>query len=170
MRTIEDLAAAISSLERRVSGMMRQGKVDSVDPASGTVRVRLGDGTEAPYLSPAVPYAQVAGDLSIHSPPSVGQQMTLFSPGGDMRQALALPLGFSDAVASPGDQGDTHVLTIGGVSISLDGSGVTITGDVTVIGSLAASSGSFTHDGKNVGATHTHSGVDSGPANTGAPN
>lgn len=46
---------------------------------------------------------------------------------------------------------------------------VTITGDVTVHGSVAADGGGFTHNGTNVGSTHKHSGVSSGLSNTGNP-
>ncbi|WP_052700073.1 hypothetical protein [Methylocucumis oryzae] len=37
-------------------------------------------------------------------------------------------------------------------------------------GDVAISGGELTHEGKNVGATHTHSGVDTGAGNTGEPN
>lgn len=49
------------------------------------------------------------------------------------------------------------VLQVGGNSITLDASGITIVG------------GGITHDGKNIGKTHVHTGVQSGPSNTGAP-
>lgn len=37
-------------------------------------------------------------------------------------------------------------------------------------GNVSMSGGTLTHDGKNIGSTHTHSGVQVGGANTGGPN
>lgn len=41
--------------------------------------------------------------------------------------------------------------------------------DVALVGNVAASGGSFTHNGVNVGSTHVHPGVQSGPAMTQPP-
>ena len=51
------------------------------------------------------------------------------------------------------------------------GTGATmqITGDINQTGNFA-NTGSLTNNGKNVGSTHTHSGVQPGTGNTGAPN
>lgn len=46
---------------------------------------------------------------------------------------------------------------------------LTVNGSTTLNGSVAASGGGFTHEGSNVGATHTHPGVMSGGASTGPP-
>lgn len=48
-------------------------------------------------------------------------------------------------------------LKVGGVSLEVSSSGVAITG------------GTVTHNGKNIGDTHAHSGVTAGPSNTGVP-
>ncbi|QOE32743.1 baseplate spike protein [Achromobacter phage Mano] len=40
----------------------------------------------------------------------------------------------------------------------------------TITGGINFQGGELTHDGKNVGSTHTHSGVQPGGGNTGAPN
>jgi len=42
-------------------------------------------------------------------------------------------------------------------------------GGLTVAGDLKASGGAFTHNGKDVGSDHLHSGVQPGGGNTGAP-
>lgn len=44
-----------------------------------------------------------------------------------------------------------------------------VTGVTTLVGNVAASGGTFTHNTKNVGAAHIHSGVQSGGSTTGAP-
>lgn len=46
----------------------------------------------------------------------------------------------------------------------------TFSGAVTIGGNLAVSGGSVTHQGTNIGKTHTHSGVDTGPNDTGPVN
>jgi len=43
-------------------------------------------------------------------------------------------------------------------------------GIATMKGNVAIEGGSLTHNGKNVGSTHTHGGVQSGGSNTAAPN
>ena len=115
----ERLARRVDDMERRMRGVFRQGVVAEVDPAAGTVRLNLGDGPQGPYLSAPVPYAQTAGAVKLHNPPSVGQQMMIMAPGGDMRQSLAMPFGFSDQNASPSGAGDQHVMTFGSVTVTM---------------------------------------------------
>lgn len=70
-------------------------------------------------------------------------------------------------------------------SVTLDTPETTVTGNLTVAksftmgqeggsatmkGNVAIEGGSLTHNGKNVGSTHTHGGVQSGGSNTAAPN
>lgn len=54
-------------------------------------------------------------------------------------------------------------LTVGGNSISIGPAGVTITGPLQINGPTAR------HNSKNIGDDHKHSGVQSGPTNTGNP-
>lgn len=49
------------------------------------------------------------------------------------------------------------------------GQGMTGTGGATINGDFAAQGGTFTHNNKNVGSTHQHSGIQPGGANTNAP-
>lgn len=128
MKELADLFARVADLERRLSRMVTEGTVHpgSTDPKAGTTRLRIGGSDDAPFLSPPVRYAQVAGALKLHSPPSDGQQMTIFSPGGDMSQGTALPMSWSDANKSPSDKGDEHVMTFGEVTVTLKGSSVLV--------------------------------------------
>lgn len=174
MRDLAELVGRVAELERRVYGMMRHGIVAQVDAGEGLVRMKLGESTAGgDFLGPWVPYAQHAGAIKAHIPPSVGQQMTIFSPSGDLRQAVAVPMTWSDRHASPSKQADENVVTygevrialkasslkveIGGVSFEISDEGVTIKG------------GRVEHNDKNIGSTHIHGGVDPGPANTGVP-
>ena len=175
MKIIAELAGRIAELERRVSSGVRHGTVAEVDPAAGTVRLKIGtDADGGDFLSPPIPYAQTMGALKAHIPPSVGQNMTMMAPGGDWRQALAIGLSASDANPSPSGAGDQNVITFGSATITLAGDGLTISvGGVSVSisgGGLAVTGGAVTHNGTNIGDDHTHSGIVPGPANTGPPN
>ena len=173
IRELVDLAARIAELERRVSGMMRHGTVEQVDPAKARVRLKFGEGDDGPFLSPWVPYAQVAGGLKIHTPPTKGQQFTMMSPGGDWRQAVAVPMTWSDQNPSPSTAGDENVLTFGNVRMSLKAGDVTVeVGGVSfrISGDgVAIEGGKVTHDGKNIGSDHIHGGVTPGGGQTEPP-
>ncbi|MDP2214769.1 phage baseplate assembly protein V [Phenylobacterium sp.] len=126
MRELAALARRVAELERRMANIIREGTVSEVDPVRKRVRLRLGGPDQAPFLSPWVRYAQQAGDLKVHAPPSVGQQMTLHSPAGDIRLGQALPYTWSEAQPSPSDAGDENVLTFGSVKISLTAEAVLV--------------------------------------------
>jgi phage baseplate assembly protein gpV len=190
MREVVELAARIAELERRFSGVMRHGTVEEVD--AGKQRVRLNFGKDMggePFLSPWVPYAQIAGALKVHTPPSKGQQFTALSPNGDWQQAVALPMTWSDQNKSPSSKGDENVLTyanvtvtikddlskvvVGAASLNVASAAVTIkVGGVNVEitdAGVAITGGKVTHDGKNIGSTHIHGGVVPGGGVTDVP-
>lgn len=187
--SLSDLFMRVSDLERRMANTVRHGTVHEVNAAEGWVRIDLGDGDNGKHLSAKIPYAQVAGALKVHAPPSVGQQMTMIAPGGDAAQALAVPFTWSDSNASPGTTGDEHVLTfgsarvelkgselvvhVGGFTLALSASAATFTvGGVTHTisgGGVDTTGGSVKHDGKNIGSSHIHGDVTPGPSNTGVP-
>lgn len=126
MNPIVELAARLAQLEQTVGRLARHGTVTDVDPAKGLVRVKLGDGDDGDVLSPWIPYSQIGGALKVHSPPTVGQQMAITAPGGDLRQGMATPLGFSSANPSPSGAGDEHVLTFGNVTVTMKGDSLVI--------------------------------------------
>lgn len=190
MREIVELASRVADLERRFSGVVRHGTVHEVDAAKQTVRVKFGeDQSGKPFLSPWVPYAQIAGALKVHTPPSVGQQMSTLSPSGDWMQAVALPMHWSDANKSPSDKGDENVLTygnvratvkddlvkvvVGGCSFEVTSSHVKVSvGGVThtITGQgVFTDGGRVDHDGMNIGKDHKHKDVESGSSLTGVP-
>lgn len=126
--TVARLARRVAEVERRLENTVRSGKVAEVDPAKGRVRLTIGkgpDGTE--QLSPWVPYAQQAGALKVHSPVSVGQNMTIFAPGGDLEQSMALPMTWNDDNPSPSDSGDENVLTFGDSKVEIRGDEIVVT-------------------------------------------
>lgn len=180
---VVELAARVAEMDRRLSQLVRHGTVEQVDAAKARVRLRIGEGDDGPLLSPWVPYGQIAGALKLHSPPSVGQQMTLCSPSGDVRQAVAMPMTWSNQNSSPSTAGDQHVLTFGGFTITLKGDELHVSGpkvvlecggtsltldcatallksdDVTFDGRTLVKGESLKHNAKNVGDSHKHKGV-----------
>ena len=186
---LADILRRIAENERRQDSMIKQGTVAEVDPKAGTVRIRYGGTDDKPFLSPPIPYAQMAGALKIHSPPSVGQQMTAISGSGDFRQGLAVPMTWSDSNTAPSEKGDENVLTfgnarvelrgdellisIGGFSISLSTSGAKftiggVTHEISAAG-LSTKGGKIEHDEKNIGSDHVHGGVERGGSRTSGP-
>lgn len=120
MKELADLIARVADLERRHAGQFRHGTVEEVDAAKQRCRLKLGEGEDGtPFLGPWVPYAQLAGAMKAHVPVSKGQQMTLMSPTGDFRQAIAVPFTFSESNPSPSDKADENVMTYGSWTITL---------------------------------------------------
>ncbi|KAB0269063.1 phage baseplate assembly protein V [Microvirga brassicacearum] len=123
---IETLARQVES-ENRGSNSLRYGTVHEVNAETHKIRVRLGGTDEKPYLSPWIPYAQVAGALKVHTPPSKGQQFALMSGDGDFRRGIAIPMTWSDENASPSKKGDEHVMTFGDVKVEVRGKQLKLT-------------------------------------------
>lgn len=174
MREVVELAARIAELERRFAGLMRHGTVEEIDHTRHRMRLNFGKDIDGkPFLSPWVPYAQVAGALKVHTPPSKGQQFTALSPNGDWQQAIALPMTWSDQNASPSTADNEHVLTFGDVRLTirhqvLEARVGAVTLKVTPEG-IAITGGKVTHQDKNIGATHIHGGVAPGSGLTDVP-
>jgi len=156
---IEDLRRRVSQLERRQRSQLRTGVVAEVDPGQGLARVRLLD-SDPPFLTGWIPWSEPsAGANRTHNPPSVGQQVQITSESGDLHDAVIQGSLNSDANARPSGAGDAHVLaSIGGVTITVSGAELAITG------------GQVTHNGKDIGDTHTHGGITPGPGDTNPPN
>jgi phage baseplate assembly protein gpV len=173
MRELVELASRVAELERRFSGIMRHGKVEEVNTKEAWVRLDFGQGTQGKFLSPKIPYAQIAGDLKLHNPPYKGQQMTMLSPSGDWQQAVAVPMTWSKQNEAPSDKGDEHVLTFGDWRITLKDTTLTLeNGDVTFKFSgdgYEQTGGHMTHDGKGIDAHHVHTMVMPGAALSGPP-
>ena len=114
---VSQLAARVAECERRMDSSVRHGKVTDVDTKKQLARIEIGERDGTPLKSAWVPYAQLAGDYKSHRPPTKGQQMTLFAPNGEIRQAMLLPFTWSDQNKSPSDKDDEHVDTYGKLKI-----------------------------------------------------
>jgi phage baseplate assembly protein V len=123
----------VADLKRRLDTTVRHGTVTDVDAKKQRVRLSIGGTEDKPHKSPWVPYGQIAGALKVHTPPSVGQQMTLFAPTGDFRQSVALPFTWSDDNKSPSDKPDEHVLTFENVTVTIKKDSLKVTvGDASI--------------------------------------
>ncbi len=166
-----------------IEEMIRFGTIAEVDLAAGRCVVDTGDVQTA-----NVRWQEVrAGDTRTWSPPTVGEQVVLLCPGGEIDGAIALRGVHQDAFPPAGNSlreliqfkdgavlaydPEAHVLDVtlpegGTVNIIATG-GVNIIGDVTVQGKIDA-----TGDVKAGSVSlqqHKHTGVDPGAGLTGKP-
>lgn len=167
----------ITELERRIRAQSRTGVIEQVDAESGMARVRLLDG-EQPFLTGWIPWAeQAAGANKTHMPPSVGQQVQINSESGDLYDAVIQASINSSANGRPSAAGDEFVLLkVGAASVRVTGGGAAIEfkvgGYSLVLSSAGATNtgGQISHDGKDIGKSHTHGKVMTGLADTDVPN
>lgn len=168
-RILSDVFRRLSDLERRSRGQGMEGRVSDVDPAKGLYRVELADGFKTGWI-PA--RSASSGALKMQAEPTVGQMVMVRSESGDLTDAAID--GSSFAGDRPHDKNGEWMVTLGASSLlmtadsiilAVGGSSVTITA-----GGVAIAGPTVTHDGKNIGKTHTHGGVDSGNSSTSVPN
>lgn len=221
---------ALPDLERRMANMVRDGVIFAVDLPGKRVRVKSGN-IETTWLP--WPAGRAGPGKRRWDPPEVGEQVTMISLSGDLRQARVIPGIYQDAYDAPSADGNKDmtvygdgtvieydrgsstlsatlnpagsiVLNVGSTTLILRNGQATLvaddvvvqapqstfTGNVTVEGTLTYGNGlagtagsggntihggltmeggSVTHDGKNIGSTHTHGGVQTGGGNTGGP-
>ena len=170
MRNSEDI-------DDRVGELVRYGTIAEVDLAEGKVRVEAGD-VESAWIRWASPRA---GATRTWSPPSVGEQVIILSPDGELEGAVALPGIASTAHPPAGDSlrelikfedgaelaydPETHALEAllpegatvkivaeGGITLDATEGGLTVKGDVSIEGELHAT-GDIGSDGDVVAGT-----------------
>lgn len=170
--------------------MLALGVIESVDRAAGECVVRMGE-----IVSGPVPWIErSAGETVTWLPPSVGQQVVVLAPEGEIQAALVLGGVFSNAHPVPAHPDrDAQILFKDGAALSYDATahrleiilpgggalaltapgGVDITGPVSITGDLSVegtvtASDDVEADGISL-VGHTHNGVAAGSASTGAP-
>jgi len=183
-----------------VAQVLRVGSVLSVDLGAGTCTLEIGDPDEQPVATTSIKWGTIrAGDTIVWSPPTVGEQVLLFCPDGDIAQAIPFGALYSNTFPAPGSSlrefirfGDGaeigydpeahhYDITLPGgatAAIIADG-GITIEGDVTITGDVAidgntTTTGTIVAQGNVTGdgvslKTHRHTGVQSGGAISGPP-
>lgn len=171
---IRSIFGRLAEHERRIAGMNTPGKVVSVDHGAHKARFSIGkdvDGNDV--LTPWLAYGQTAGALKIHNPPTVGQTMVLRSANGDIEQAVAEPLFWSDENPAISDDGSIRKIAFGDVAITLSSGGIEVSVAGTVFSfsgdGYAQEGGTVEHNTKNIGGDHKHSGVVPGGGNSGPP-
>ena len=178
------MSAEIGDLQRRLANIVRIGTVTAINHADARVKVTF-DGVTSPWL----PWATGrAGAVKDWSPPSIGEQVCILSPTGELGAGFVMAGGInSDAHGSPDSRADVyridvpsggayevHVggaviladngkiqLLVGGSTFKIIGGKVTFDGDLEVTGDVKAGSISL--------KTHTHGGVTSGGSSTTLP-
>jgi phage baseplate assembly protein V len=170
---------------RLIGDLLREGVV--IERAGATCRVAIGDLESGP-----LPWlAGRAGDATIWSPPSLGEQVLVLTPEGDLARAIVLPGLYSDAQPAPANDASTMLRFADGTTIHYDpaerhlnasvpgGSAtieaddivllgsVTIIGDVQIGGTLTASR-DVVAAGKSL-KDHVHTKVQAGGAISGPP-
>lgn len=146
-----------AEVERRLLNMVRYGTITAVDAANGRARVSFGGETESAWL----PFTGGrAGGARVWTPPSVGEQVLVLSPSGDTAAGVITGSIASDANPAPSADGGAVVLKIGASTITVTASGATIeVGGVSLAisaGGVAITGGQVTHNGVDIGDTHTH--------------
>lgn len=140
-----------SDISRRIENIVRAGTVTQVDHGAARCRVKSG-ALETDWL----PWLSLrAGNVRRWSPPSIGEQSLVLSPGGDMASGIVLVGIFSDAAPANGDSADVDRATYpDGAVIEYDHAAHTLTAtlpggataDITVPGSVTVRSESITLD------------------------
>ncbi|HET6536710.1 MAG TPA: phage baseplate assembly protein V [Sphingopyxis sp.] len=159
-----------------IGDLIRFGVIHSVDLANGVAVVEAGD-----ILTPAMPWTEQAGSFRTWRPPSVGEQVILLCPEGDIEGGVILRGLFSNSFPAPANDEYQHLYGADGLIITLTGDGLAITApggaaitaDVTITGNLDVS-GTITASEDVVGGgislkDHKHGGVQAGTAITGGP-
>ena len=142
------MSFAAAEADRRVANGIMLGTVTAVNSGAARARVSIGD-----LASPELPVAQMrAGALSFWWMPTVGEQVVIACPSGDVAQGVILASVF--AGNAPSSDAATPM-------IDLAGGTLVVNGDIEVTGDVTASGVSLVH--------HTHGGVKSGGSNTGEP-
>jgi phage baseplate assembly protein V len=104
-------------LSRRLENLLRIGTIHSVDHAEARCRVQTGALTSQwlPWFAPR------AGETTVWSPPTVGEQAMILSPSGEAAGGVVLVGIFSDAKPAPSDSADEHLIVFpDGARISYD--------------------------------------------------
>lgn len=159
-----------------IGDLIRFGTVHSVDLGHGMAVVEAGD-----IITPPLPWTEQAGSFRTWRPPSVGEQVILLCPEGDIEGGLILRGLFSNTFPAPASDDFQHLYGADGLIITLTGDGLSITApggaaitaDVSITGNVDVS-GTITASEDVVGGGislkgHTHGGVQGGGASTGGP-
>lgn len=173
---------------RRIESLLKIGVIHSVDHANALVRVKTGE-----IITHWIGFFSVrAGTTTTWSPPTVGEQVMILSPSGDLNTGIAL-IGIYTKGIAPSQSPDEHVIQFAdnakivynqknghlevsgiktakiqaGVSVTLATPTVNCTGNLNVADTITAGTDCVANGISLV--NHVHGGVASGPSTTGQP-
>lgn len=134
---IADIYRRLAEGERRARNRKRTGKVSEVDYKKGVARVQLSAQDGKAYLSPWMPWKEIAaGGIKSHIPPTVGEQVDVVSESGDLTDAVIDMSTPSNANPRPHD-GPEAVITKGGSTVTIsDGAVVIKAGKIVLDGDV----------------------------------
>jgi phage baseplate assembly protein V len=161
---------------RRFRNVLLIGIIAAVDHDAARCRVQTGGN-----LTGWLPWITLrAGTTRTWCPPTVGEQVIIFSPSGEPAGGFVLGGIYSERVEAPSADSAAHVveypdgariaynhatgaMSITGIqSLTIDCPQITITGAITQAGGNLTSNGIVLH-------THKHTGVQAGGSQTGTP-
>lgn len=129
---VATLAREIEELRRINENTVRVGTVTQVDAAKGLAKIDIGT-DKNPLVTDWRPWTEQAGAIKSWSPPSVGEQVRLVSPAGEIAAGWIDRGGFSDANPQPHDKDAEAVVTIGDTRITKKGDEVRIETPTAVV-------------------------------------
>lgn len=92
-------------LTRKLANVIRYGVIEKIDHKKARCRVRIG-----PLSSTWINWhTQHAGEDSTWAPPSAGEQVTIFSPGGNLAQASILGGLYQKKFPAPGNDKNQRI-------------------------------------------------------------
>lgn len=177
----------LSDLRRRFANLIRTGTIASVDYATARARVSIGQLLTAP-----LPWiASRAGETKEWNAPTVGEQVIILSPCGDLAQGVIIPAIYSTANPANGDAATIHRTTykdgtvveydaaahklnatVNG-SAEIEATTITLKGAITLDGAVTATSTIEASGDIKAGLislqTHVHGGVQNGGGTTSVP-
>lgn len=166
-----------AELLRLIHNLIRLGTIDQVDHQAVRVRVKSGEN-----LTGWLRWMSFrAGTTRDWDPPTVGEQVIIFSPGGDLAAGIVLTGLNSDSHAAPTNdpavwyrefpdgavvqynhESSELTLTLPGNATMTAPEGITLVADISIDGNLTVSGdtefdgGSVKHQGKEIGKSHKH--------------
>lgn len=163
-RELRSIYKSIDDLGRRLSASHMTGTVAEIK--GDKVRLQLleeGAGGQ-PFLSPWVQLQEAAGSTGTRFPVKVGDPMRLLSPHGELGpQSIAVRDGYTNDAKNPANGDDELAIAFGGCAIRIADGTIRLEGKVAIEGEQ------LSHNGKNVGDDHEHTGVIKGGDLTGPP-
>lgn len=168
--------ARLEAAERRMSMVVLTGKVGPVSADKRRLRLKLGKNSKGEdVLGPWIRWQEAGvGALSIHSEPSEGEQMLMISTSGTVGAgSIALPAAFDQDNPSPSKVSDATLFVRGDTRIEMKGDSLLLSSNGVTAklssNGLQIDGGFVTHNQKNIGSGHIHSGVVRGGQNTDPP-